>query len=106
MTAAEIASRAISKAGQSICKYRVSAIGLNSKGEIVGAACNRPRFTKFHGGLHAEMNLIRKALGRGLKTIILCRVNDAGEVKPIHPCASCAAKADELGIKIVCIAGV
>ena len=103
MTSQELTARAIKKAGQSICKYRVSAIGLNRKGEVVGAASNTPRFKRFHGGNHAEINLMRRALGRGLKTIVLCRINDSGKIKPIHPCAACLHRAEESGVQILSI---
>ena len=102
MTQNQILERAIKKAEQSICKYKVSAIGFDKKGRMIGTACNRPRFSKEGGSIHAEMALMAQ-YKENLKTILICRVNDGGDIKPIDPCDVCAAKAEELGIKIVSI---
>lgn len=89
------------KAQQSICHFKVSAIGINSKGEIVAKSINRPRFTHKGGGIHAEMALMRVAKRKGIKTIFICRVSNCnGELLPIDPCERCAATAKKLGIKI------
>jgi hypothetical protein len=90
---------AIRKARQSICRYKISAIGFNKRGEIIGKVCNSPRFYRKGGGVHAEMKLMRTA-GPGLHTIIICRINNRGDILPIGPCEFCAEKAMELGIKI------
>lgn len=90
---------AIKRASKSMCRYRISAIGLNKKGEVIGSAFNKPRFDKLHGGLHAEVNLIRRYQSQ-LKTIIICRVNAKGKVLPIHPCVKCKELADKLKIEI------
>jgi tRNA(Arg) A34 adenosine deaminase TadA len=97
-----IMDMAIRKAKQSKCRYKISAIGLNYKGEVVGSAVNKPRFDRQHGGLHAETNLIRR-YGSRLKTIIICRVGDAGDLLAIDPCKNCQKVADKMGIKIVSI---
>jgi len=97
-----IISRAKRKALDSICKFRVSAIGLNKKGEVVIACNNSPRFSRFGGGKHAEMQIMRKC--PSVKTIIICRVNAQGKAMPIDPCSMCFSKSQELGIKIRTIA--
>jgi tRNA(Arg) A34 adenosine deaminase TadA len=102
MTDVQILNRARKKAEQSICKYRVSAVGFDKKGRMIGTACNRPRFSKEGGSIHAEMRLMAQ-YGVNLHTIIICRISDNGNLKPIDPCSVCAAKAKELGIKIVSI---
>ena len=102
MTLDQIQMRAMKKANQSICRYKVSAVGFDKKGRMIGTACNRPRFSKEGGSIHAEMRLMSQ-YKENLKTIIICRINDGGELKPIDPCLACATKAKELGIKIVSI---
>jgi cytidine deaminase len=97
--APEIIRRAISKAAQSICKYKISAIGFDKHGKVIGTAFNRPRFGRLGGSIHAEMNLMSR-YGRNIRTILICRVNNRGEMLPIDPCEKCFAKACELGIKI------
>ena len=94
----EILKVARNKAMQSICRYHVSALGFNNKGELVASTVNTPRFIKKGGGIHAEMRLMREHIG--LKTILICRVNKHGDLLPIDPCICCGTKAMELGIKI------
>ena len=96
----DIRDRAINKAGQSSCIHKVSAIGLDKNGQYVDSAINKRRFFKHGGGIHAEIELIRKC-GPRLKTIILCRVNESGECLPIDPCIHCQKVIDKLGIKVV-----
>lgn len=100
--APEIIRRAIKKASQSICKHSVSAMGFDKKGRFLGSDFNRPRFSRLHGGLHAERNLMSQ-YGSNLKTIIICRVNNTGEILPIDPCANCLKIAKKLGIKITSV---
>ena len=99
---AELIVRAIKKANQSICKYKISAMGFDRKGNFIGCAMNTPRFSRYGGGNHAEMNLMSQ-YGSKLKTIVICRTNSHGELLPIDPCDTCRGKAEELGIKIVSI---
>lgn len=94
--------RAKKKAGKSNCRYLISAIGINNKGEIVYSSFNKPRFQRLGGGNHAEMIVMLKS-PPSLKTILLCRVNASGKLLPIHPCKSCKSKAEDLNIKIVTI---
>jgi tRNA(Arg) A34 adenosine deaminase TadA len=93
---------ALKKAEQSECRYRISAIGLNKRGEVIAKTVNQHRFDRQGGGLHAEMLLMRKT-GSALKTIIICRIGNSGEIRPIEPCSICAEKAAELGIKIITV---
>jgi hypothetical protein len=87
---------------KSNCNYRISALGLNKKGELINSAFNKHRFMHNGGGIHAEMLLMKKS-GPKLKTIIICRVNKSGNLLSISPCEVCATKAKELGIKIITI---
>jgi cytidine deaminase len=93
----------IKKASQSICHYRIAAYGFNKKGELIGKSINKPRLSKPQGGLHAEMSLM-KHYGTKLHTIVICRIGNAGDLRPIKPCVACKAVADYLGIKIRSIA--
>jgi cytidine deaminase len=87
------------KATQSKCRYRVSAMALNKKGELIAFATNKPRFSKYHGSIHAEMALMAR-YGTEIHTIIITRVGRSGKVQPIHPCDKCSEVAKSLGIKI------
>ena len=89
------------KALTSSCEYRIAALALNKKSEVVARATNLRRFYRKGGGLHAEMRLMALARKRGIKTIVICRVGKSGMLLPIDPCPMCAQKARELGIKIV-----
>jgi cytidine deaminase len=91
--------RMIKKAKQSICRYKIAAIGFNKKGDLIGYAVNKPRFPKPHGGIHAEMALMAH-YSINLSTIIIIRTNKKGKLLAIHPCAKCQKVADNLGIKI------
>lgn len=87
------------KAIKSACRYKVIACGFSKKGELLGTAINRPRFSKYHDGLHAEMALLRK-VGSSLHSILLVRVSRDGKLLPIEPCATCAAVLKKLKIKV------
>jgi len=92
----------INKAQQSNCCYRIAAIGLNRKGEIVAVSINQHRFPHHGGGIHAEMVLMRKH-PKSLRKIIIGRIGRSNELRPISPCSSCYKKSLELGIKIIAI---
>lgn len=94
--------KAIQKAKQSNIKFKISAIGLNHKGEYLGSAFNDVRFDHFGGGFHAEMRLLHR-YGNKVKTIILCRVGKSGKIRPIEPCKNCQKVLDKLKIKVVLI---
>jgi tRNA(Arg) A34 adenosine deaminase TadA len=91
-------SLAKNKALQSSCRYKVAAIGLNRKGDVIVTAVNKPMFRAHHGGQHAEMEIIRKR--KGVASIILCRVNKSGDLLPIDPCEKCSNACIKLGIKL------
>ena len=74
MNSKEIKHIAITKAKQSFCRYKISAIGLDKHGTILGTSTNRPRIDRKFGGLHAEIVLIRR-----YKEIIIFD-NDKGKV--------------------------
>jgi cytidine deaminase len=93
---------AIKKARTSACKFKISAIGFNAKGEIIGSSTNIMRFVRKGGGLHAEAKLIMR-YRNNLDTILICRVNKTGEILPIEPCGNCLKLAEKYGIKIISV---
>jgi len=95
---------AIKKSQNSSSKFKISAVGLNHKGEILGQAFNRPRFDRYGGGVHAEMALLNR-YGNRVKTIILCRTGNSGDILPIDPCVRCQKVLDKKGIKVVTVKG-
>ncbi len=95
----EIIYLATSKARQSKCRYKISAIGLDKRSRILGTAMNKLRLKKRGGGLHAEIALIRK-YGPRLKSIIICRTNKRGWLLDIQPCKACEQVAKKRNIKI------
>ena len=96
------------KASKSPSTYKISAIGFDKKGEVLGSVtnsyCMDGRELKHFGGRHAERLLISR-YGALIKLIIICRVGGvkSGNVKllPIKPCYICQKVADKLGIKII-----
>ena len=96
--------QAIKKAKKSNCKYKIVAIGLNRKGDIIGFSTNIPRFKRFGGSVHAEINLIHKH-GSKIRNILITRVGKSGQLLPISPCKNCKKVAEKMGIKINFIGG-
>ena len=91
---------AIKKARQSSCRYKISALGFNRKGDFIGSAINAKRLPKHGCSLHAEIALIRK-YGKRLSVIIICRTNKTGTSNlPIHPCPTCSSMANRYSITI------
>jgi hypothetical protein len=91
-----------SKALQSHCRYKVSALGFNRKNDLIDYVKNEHRWEGKGRGSHSEM-IIMLHNPTSLKSIIICRVNKKGDFLPIDPCKTCAEKAKELGIKIYTI---
>lgn len=94
----EIIKRAIKKAKKSLCKYKISAIGLDNKLRVIERSFNRPRFSRFGGSVHAELQIMHNPR---VRFILICRVNSLGQLKPITPCKVCSKMAQKLGIKIL-----
>ena len=95
----QITKLAIKKAQQSNCRYKISALGFNRKGDLIGTAINMNRLAKKGCSIHAEIALIKKH-GRSIHTIIICRTNRAGTLLAIHPCNTCMYMAGRYGITI------
>lgn len=95
--------RAIRKANQSSCHYRISAIGFSKRGDMLCCYTNKPRFSRLGGGLHAEMRVIRS--NPKVKTMLICRIGAGGALLPIHPCKRCSKVLNKLGVKVVTVTG-
>lgn len=89
----------LQKARQSGCRYKVSAIAFNIKGEILGVACNKHYLNKLGGSRHAEQELINR-YGTLITEIIICRSNKTGSLCKIEPCKNCQKRANKMNIKI------
>lgn len=95
------------KAQQSPSKYRISAIALDKKGDVLGTASNT--YSKYgielsnkFMGVHAERALMER-YKTNIKTIIIMRVGRAGAILPVDPCRVCAGIAKKMGIKIISV---
>ena len=98
------------KASHSPCTYKVSAIALDAKGDILGHVTNshskgwnileKQEIGRPGTATHAERRLIRQ-YSQLIKTIIICRVGRSGNLRPIDPCPACQKAAAKYGIKIV-----
>lgn len=97
-----VAERLRKKAGQSICTYKVSAIGFNRKGDYIGHSINVSRFMRQGGGKHAEMRLLQR-YGNKISTIFIARFGKSGNFLPINACQCCQKVADKLGVRIVSV---
>lgn len=91
------------KAAQSICRFKVAALGFNSDGDCVAKAVNTPRFVRPGGGIHAEQHIFKVAKRKGVVTILICRVGSSGSLLPIHPCPICQKTADTMNIRIITV---
>jgi len=99
----QLIQKAVKKAQSNYSnRYKISALGLNSKGELLGSATNSPRFSRYGGGVHAEMALLKR-YGSNVKTIIICRVGASGDVLPIQACDKCQKVLDKLKIKVISV---
>lgn len=88
-------------AARSPCRYKVAAFGFDKKGECIGSAYNIPRLNKFGGGVHAEINLLRRVNIRKLRSILVIRASKSGRPSHIDVCPSCERVLTKLGIKII-----
>ena len=94
--------QSIRKALHSSCRFKVAAIGFNKKGDYLGIATNYPRISRAQGGLHAEINLLRR-YGNKVREIVILRVGKTGLLLPIEPCMNCAKVIKKLGIRLYTI---
>lgn len=100
------------KASHSPCTYKVSAIGLDSKGDILGHVTNshsknwnvleKENVGRAGTAEHAERRILARYKDL-VKTIIICRVGRSGELRPIDPCPACQKVANKYGAKIISV---
>lgn len=100
------------KATHSNCTYKISAIAFDKKGDILGHVTNKHSawdvIEKENGvgragtAKHAERLLMQRYQSL-VKTIVICRVGHAGNIRPIDPCPACQKVAAKLGVKIISI---
>ena len=100
------------KASNSPCTYKVSAIAFDKKGDILGHVTNshsrnwnvleKSSAGRPGTGTHAERKLMAR-YGDNIKTIVICRLGNDGDILPIDPCETCRKVARKYGIKIISI---
>ena len=107
-----LAKTLLQAANRSPCNYRIGAVAFDKKGDVLGNVSNTfRRGSVFYGeqnrkgtGLHAEARLIKRYKGN-IKTILIMRIGNSGNILPIDPCPACAKLAEKFGIKIVTVMG-
>ena len=100
------------KASHSDCVYKISAVAFDKKGNVLGHVTNKHScwdvVEKEKGvgragtARHAERLLISR-YGSNIKTIVIARVGQSGELRPIDSCLTCKKVAKKYGIKIISI---
>lgn len=90
-------------------RFRIGGIAFDKKGEILGIAHNSFHKNNLTGdrkgtGDHCEARLIRRYRDN-IKTIVIMRIGNAGDILPIDPCPACQALCDKYGINILTISG-
>jgi len=93
------------KALQSSSNYKIAAAAYTKHGNLLGMTTNHKNMllsaSRKGAGIHAERELMRR-YGNKISYIILARVGRTGSNNlPIHPCATCAKLAEQLGIRII-----
>lgn len=78
-------------------RFRVVAVGLDSRGRFIGIATNSPRLP--NRSYHAEEVLMHRS-PLSLSKILLARVGKTGLWLPIDPCERCARLAQKRGVII------
>ena len=93
-------------------KFKHAALCLDSRGYIVSIAANaykthpeQARFARLAGkpkkiNLHAEMSALIKAR-EDVSTIIVCRINNRGELRYSKPCPICTLAIEQSSIEDV-----
>ena len=99
--------KAIKKCLKTPCRYKITALCFNHKDEYIGMSSNSFRkgfynidpVTGNYKGIHAEQLAIKK-YGRSIKTIIIIRTGNSGNILPIRCCSTCKSLCNKLGIKV------
>jgi len=99
------------KAIHSDCSYKVSAVCFDKKGNVLGSVTNKHSswdvvrktgIGRAGTAKHAERLLISK-YGKNIKTIVIARVGQSGELRSIDSCPTCRKVAKKYGIKIISV---
>ena len=98
------------KASHSPCTYKISAVGFDAKGDILGHVTNshsknwnvleKEKVGRAGTAIHAERRILQQYKDL-VKTIVICRVGRSGDVRPIDPCPVCQKVASKYGAKII-----
>lgn len=91
------------KAASNSSQYHLAAAAFDKKGTLLSISTNSFRRDDIgirkYSGYHAEMKLLHRH-GLQMKSILLLRIGNNGDVLPIDPCPKCAAVLKKMGIKI------
>lgn len=100
----EIIRRLHKKCMQSPSQYKISCVALNKKGDVIGYTSNKFRKDSIDpligSGLHAEAAALAKFYPFGIKTLLIMRIGNGGDILPIDPCEDCLKMARKLGVTI------
>ena len=99
-----IMQRLHKKCMQSPSQYRIACVALNKKGDVLGYTTNKFRKDQIKpligSGLHAESYAMARYYPFGLKTLVIMRIGNGGDILPIDPCEDCQKMARKLGVTI------
>lgn len=101
---APLLTQMMKKAASNSSQYHLAAAAFDKKGTLLSISTNSFRRDSIgihkHSGYHAEMKLIHRH-GPKMKSILLLRIGNAGDILPIDPCPKCAAVLQKMGIRII-----
>jgi hypothetical protein len=99
-------SRMSKKAAAGPSQYHLSVAAFDKKGDLLGVVSNSFRRDRIapvkYSGAHAEMRAIHR-WGPKIKTLLLMRIGNKGDVLPIDCCPKCAAVLAKMGIKAIAL---
>lgn len=87
-------------------QYHLSVAAFDKKGDLLGVVSNSFRRDLIpplkYSGAHAEMRALHR-WGPKIKTMLLMRIGNGGDILPIDCCPKCAAVIRKMGIKVLSI---
>ena len=99
-------SRMLKKASAGPSQYHLSVAAFDKKGDLLGVVSNSFRRDRIqpikYSGAHAEMRAVHR-WGPKIKTMILMRVGNGGNILPIDCCPKCQAVLEKMGIRVEAI---
>lgn len=96
----EIIDILFQEARKSTCRFRVSAVVLDERGNVLARGYNKPRLKRKGGGIHAEVDTLRKCDRNKIHTIVILRIGKGGDIRNIHPCLNCSKLLTKLNVKV------